>query len=188
MRMWIQSLALLSWLKVWCCCMRCRLQTGLWSGVAMSVVSASSSSSDSTPSPRLETSICPGCSPKKNKKEKKKRLMTPISNKWRQRAVRWTSQSFFLVLIFSQDVGKIREQKQNLKKESHFWKSSLLWNVQDIVRVRALTKKTLKSDLHDMSLTCLIFQILILYELGKDIIFQRWLFHLKVSKRVNIRV
>ena len=51
MRMWLQSLALLSGLRIQCCCeLHCRLQTWLKSVVAVAVVQASSCSSASTPS------------------------------------------------------------------------------------------------------------------------------------------
>ena len=64
-----RSLALLSVLRIqgyhelWY-----RSQTGLGSCIAVAVVQASGCSSDSTPS--LGTSICSGCGPKKQKKEK----------------------------------------------------------------------------------------------------------------------
>ena len=72
MRMWVRSLAPLSVLGIWCCReLWCRSQMWLWSGVAVAVVSASSYSSDSTPS--LGTSICRGCSPKKQQQTNKQR-------------------------------------------------------------------------------------------------------------------
>ena len=47
MRLWVQSLALLSWLRIRCCCeLWCRSQTRLRSGVAMVLVKASGNSSD----------------------------------------------------------------------------------------------------------------------------------------------
>ena len=55
MRMWVQSLALLSGLRIWGCCeLWCRLQMRLGSHVAVAVAVASSYSSDSVP--RLGTS------------------------------------------------------------------------------------------------------------------------------------
>ena len=70
MRLRVQSLALLSRLRIWHCReLRYRLQTWLRSLIAVAVVQAGSRSSDSTPS--LRTSICHRCSPKKQKKEKK---------------------------------------------------------------------------------------------------------------------
>ena len=70
--MQVQSLASLSGLRIWCCHeLWCRLQTQLGSCVAVTVVYASSFSSDWTPS--LGTSICSRCSPKKTKDKKKKR-------------------------------------------------------------------------------------------------------------------
>ena len=67
MRFQIWSLASLSGLRIWYCHeLWCRLQLRLRSGVAVAV--ASSCSSNSTPS--LETSICLGCGPKKQKKKK----------------------------------------------------------------------------------------------------------------------
>ena len=63
MRMQIRSLALLRWLRIWHCHgLWCRPQMWLGSDVAVAV--ASSYSSDSIP--RLGTSICCGCSPKKS--------------------------------------------------------------------------------------------------------------------------
>ena len=62
----VQSLALLSGLRIWRCCqLWCRLQKWLKSGVAVAVVQAGGHSSDSTPS--LGTSTCCGCGPKKTK-------------------------------------------------------------------------------------------------------------------------
>ena len=66
MRLWVRSLASFSGLRIGCCCeLGCRSQTRLRSGIAVSVVSAGSCSSDLTPS--LGTSMCCGCSPKKTK-------------------------------------------------------------------------------------------------------------------------
>ena len=72
MRMWVQSLALLSGLRIW----RghelwSRSQVQLRSWVAVAVVQTSSYSSDSTLS--LRTSLCHGCSPKKPKKKRSSR-------------------------------------------------------------------------------------------------------------------
>ena len=68
LRMQFRSLALLTGLRIWCCCeLRCRAQTWLGS----SVVVASGHRSDSTPS--LETSIYCRCAPKKTKKNKKQK-------------------------------------------------------------------------------------------------------------------
>ena len=62
MRTQVQSLALFSELRIWCCCeLWCRSPKQLRSGI--SEAQAGSYSSDLTPS--LETSICCGCSPKK---------------------------------------------------------------------------------------------------------------------------
>ena len=63
MRMWVQSLASISGLRILCRCeLWHRLQTQLGSGVAVAVMQASTWSSDSTPS--LTTSMCCGCGPK----------------------------------------------------------------------------------------------------------------------------
>jgi len=71
MRIWVQSLALLSGLRIRCCCeLWCRLQIWLGSYIAMAMVQAGNCSSDLTPS--LGTSICLRCDPKKQKKKKKK--------------------------------------------------------------------------------------------------------------------
>ena len=68
MRMWVQSLASPSGLRIQHCSeLWCRLQTWLGSGVAMAV--ASSCGSDSTPS--LGPSICHKCSPKKQTNKQK---------------------------------------------------------------------------------------------------------------------
>ena len=66
----VQSLALISGLRIWCCSkMQQRLQMLLRSHVAMAVVEACSHSSDSIPSPG--TSLCyQGVSKKKKRKEK----------------------------------------------------------------------------------------------------------------------
>ena len=70
MRTWVQSLASLSWLRIWHCHeLWCRLQARLRSGVAVAVMG--SYSSYSTPS--LGTSICCGSGPKKTKRKRKKK-------------------------------------------------------------------------------------------------------------------
>ena len=72
MRMQVRSLALLSGLRISCCCeLCCRLQTPLRSGVvvAVAVVLAGSYSPDSTHS--LATSVCLGYDPEKTKKKKR---------------------------------------------------------------------------------------------------------------------
>ena len=66
MRFWVQSLALLSGLRIRHCHeLWCGLQTWLRSGVAVALAWAGSYSSDSTPS--LGTTICQGCGPKRTK-------------------------------------------------------------------------------------------------------------------------
>ena len=73
MRLQLRSLASPSGLRIWRCCeLWYRTQTRLRSGVAVAVVKAGSYSSDQTPS--LGTSICFGCSLKKTKRPKKKKL------------------------------------------------------------------------------------------------------------------
>ena len=68
MRVWVQFLASLRGLRIWCCHkLWHRLQMWFESGVAVAVVQASNCSSDSTPS--LGTSICYRCSCKKKKKK-----------------------------------------------------------------------------------------------------------------------
>ena len=80
MRMWAQSLASFSGLKIQCCCkLKYRLQMWLRSSIAVAVVWACSCSSDLTPS--LGTSICHTCSPKekvKNKNKKKPYMVISI--------------------------------------------------------------------------------------------------------------
>ena len=73
MSMWIQSLALISGLRIQLCHeLWYRLQIWLRSCVAMAVAQLSWCSSDSTPS--LGNSICCGCSPKKKKEKKKEEI------------------------------------------------------------------------------------------------------------------
>ena len=70
MRIRVRSLALLSDLRIWCCReLWCRSKMWLRSRTAVAMVQARSWSSDSTSS--LGTSICCGCSPKKQKQKKK---------------------------------------------------------------------------------------------------------------------
>ena len=78
MRTQVQSLALLSELRVWCCQeLWWRLQTGLGSDVAVAVAQASGIRYSSNLTPSLELSICQGYDPKKTeKKKKKKRRLT----------------------------------------------------------------------------------------------------------------
>ena len=72
MRMKVQSLAVLSGLRIYHCHeLSCRSQNRLGSCVAMAVVKAGVCSSNSTPS--LGTSICHRCGPKKEKKKKTKK-------------------------------------------------------------------------------------------------------------------
>ena len=67
MRLQVPSLSLLSGLEIWRCLeLWCRLRMGLRSCVAVAVVSASGCSSNLTLG--LGTSMCPRCSPKKQKK------------------------------------------------------------------------------------------------------------------------
>ena len=69
MRLWVQSLASFSGLRIWQCHeLWCTSQMWPRSGVTVAVAVSSSCSSDSTPS--LGTSICCGFSPKKEKKKK----------------------------------------------------------------------------------------------------------------------
>ena len=69
MRMWVQSLAYLSELRIQHCReWWCRSQTQLGSQVAMAVVQDHSCSSDLAPSPSLGTPIYCRCSPKTKKK------------------------------------------------------------------------------------------------------------------------
>ena len=72
MGMPVRSLALLSGLRIWCCCeLWCGSRTRLRSGVTVTMALASSCSSDSIPS--LEISMCCGCGPKKMSERKKER-------------------------------------------------------------------------------------------------------------------
>ena len=67
MRMQVWSQALLSGLRIWCCCEPwCRSKMWLRYDVAVAVSRASTYSSDSTPC--MGTSICHKCCPKKTKK------------------------------------------------------------------------------------------------------------------------
>jgi len=71
MKLRVQSLVLLSGLRIWCYRELCRLQMWLGSGVAVALEKAISYSSDWTPS--LGTSIRCGCGPKKTKDKKRKK-------------------------------------------------------------------------------------------------------------------
>ena len=74
MRLWVQSLALLSELRIQLCCeLCCGLQTRLGSRVAVILAYAGGCNSDSTPS--LGPSICCGSGPRKDKKKKKKNCL-----------------------------------------------------------------------------------------------------------------
>ena len=69
MRLQIQSLVSLSGLMIWCCHeLWCKSKMWLGSGIAVALAQAGGYSSDLTPS--LGTSICHGCSPRKDKKKK----------------------------------------------------------------------------------------------------------------------
>ena len=74
MKLWVQSLAFLSGLRIWHCCeLWCRSQTRwLVSCISVAVVQANSCSSYLTPS--LGTSICHECGPKKQKQKQKKTI------------------------------------------------------------------------------------------------------------------
>ena len=70
MRMQVWSLASLSGLRIWHCGeLWCRSKTWLGSGIAVAMTLARGHSSDLTP--RLGTSICHRCGPKKTKKKRK---------------------------------------------------------------------------------------------------------------------
>ena len=72
MRLHVWSLALPGGLRIRRCReLWCRFQTPLGSHIAVAVAQACGYSSDQTPS--LGTSICHGCSPRKDKREKKKK-------------------------------------------------------------------------------------------------------------------
>ena len=74
MRLWVWSLASLNGLRTRRCCEPwCKSQTWLGSGIAVAVVYAGGYNSNWTPS--LGTSICRGCSPRKDKKDKKKCIL-----------------------------------------------------------------------------------------------------------------
>ena len=76
MRMWFQSLALFSGLRIRRCYeLLCRSLMGLESGVA--VAEAGNYSSNLTPS--LGTSICLECSPKKKRKKPMKKMNPEIN-------------------------------------------------------------------------------------------------------------
>ena len=77
MKTQVQSLASLSGLRIWHCCkLWCSLQTWFGSGIAMAVVEVSSYKSNLTP--RLGSSICHGCNPKKKIKKKEKEKTEPF--------------------------------------------------------------------------------------------------------------
>ena len=86
-RMWVQSLALLSELRIWHCReLWCRSQTWLGSCVAVAVVQTSRCSSTSTPS--LGTSKCHRSGPRKdkmknkNKNKKQTKKWITIESSW----------------------------------------------------------------------------------------------------------
>ena len=80
MRTNVQSLAPLSRLRIWRCHeLCCRLQMRLRSQVAVAVAVAVASSCSSDSIPRLRTSICQGCSPKKDKTKEKKKILTAVA-------------------------------------------------------------------------------------------------------------
>ena len=81
MRMWVQSLALLSGLRIRHCCeLWCRSRSQMWlrAHVAVAVVQASSDSSDLTLS--LGISVCPEHGPKKHTHKKTKKQKTNNTN------------------------------------------------------------------------------------------------------------
>ena len=64
-------LGLDQWLRIGCCCeLWCRSQMQLGSPVAVAVAVAQAGSCSSELTPSLGTSKCPGCSPKKRKKNR----------------------------------------------------------------------------------------------------------------------
>ena len=76
MRLWVQSLALLSGLRVQhCCVLWCGLQMWLGSDVAVALAQAGSYSSDWNPS--LGTSMCHRRGPKKQKQKKPTKQKNP---------------------------------------------------------------------------------------------------------------
>ena len=77
MRLRVRSLALLSGLRIHCCCeLWCRSQIQLWSGIAVAVMQAGSCSSILTLS--LGTSLCHGVAQKKKKKKKSRHHLAHI--------------------------------------------------------------------------------------------------------------
>ena len=77
MKMQVQSLALLSGLRIWHCCkLWCRSKMWLRSQNAVAVSLASNCSSNSTPS--LWPSMCCRCGPKEKKKKKKKKSLLKL--------------------------------------------------------------------------------------------------------------
>ena len=81
MGIWVQFLASLRGLRIWCCCeLCCRLKTRLRSGIAVAVAQASSYTSDLTPS--LGASICHGCGLIKTKQNKTKQKNESIEVPW----------------------------------------------------------------------------------------------------------
>ena len=71
-RTWVRSLVLLSGLRIWRCHeLWCRSQTWLGSHISVALIQAGGYSSDWTPG--LGTSVCHRCSPKKTKRQKKRK-------------------------------------------------------------------------------------------------------------------
>ena len=76
-RMRVQSMALLSGLRIRCCCkLQHRSQMQIKSRIAVAVVSTASSNLP----PSLGTSICHRCGSKKKKREKKKEAKISVFN------------------------------------------------------------------------------------------------------------
>ena len=108
MRTQVWSLASLSGLRIWHCHeLWYGSQTRLRSGVAVAVVQASSYSSDSTP--KLGTSICPKCGPKKNNKQTNRKSVTKDTTSFKNSAWPWVSQH-----LKEKKLSRDRQRKQLL--------------------------------------------------------------------------
>ena len=107
MKLRVQSLALLSGLRIRHCCeLWCRLQMWLWSRVAVALAQAGGYSSDSTPS--LGTSICRGSGLRNSKKKTKTNKQTNKISKSREH---WRSKILFLRA--AEEANEIRKLSVN---------------------------------------------------------------------------
>ena len=130
MRLQVRSLASLSALKIWHCReLWCKSQTRLGSGIAMALAQASNCSSDSIPS--LGTSICLGCSPRKDKKRQKRKNWEISPRKPHKEDTVWHKISWsyahnitvtdFIKLLPTMTPNRSRWQHSKWNSQKHLW-------------------------------------------------------------------